>query len=47
VIQERLAVYRKQTEPLVEYYQDRDILTSIDATLPPEEVGQVIEQVLF
>jgi adenylate kinase len=30
-IANRLQVYRKQTEPLVEYYRGRDLLESVDA----------------
>jgi adenylate kinase len=47
VIQDRLEVYRKQTEPLVKYYQERNLLSAMDATLSPEEVGKAIQQVLF
>ncbi|ACB83814.1 adenylate kinase [Natranaerobius thermophilus] len=35
---ERLEVYLENTQPLVEYYQDRGILKKIDGTKSPEEV---------
>ncbi len=38
VIKKRLEVYRKQTAPLIEYYQKRGKLIRIDATKSPEEV---------
>jgi adenylate kinase len=37
-IRKRLEVYRKQTSPLVEYYDDHDILHRFDGTRSPTEV---------
>jgi adenylate kinase len=37
-IERRLAVYRKQTEPVVEFYRERGLLKSIDADAPVDEV---------
>jgi len=37
-IRRRLEVYRNQTAPLVEYYDDRDILHRFDGTRSPTEV---------
>jgi adenylate kinase len=37
-IRKRLAVYHEQTEPLVEYYEDRDLLRRFDGTRTPTEV---------
>lgn len=34
----RLEVYHEQTEPLVEFYRERGVLTSIDATLDMDKV---------
>lgn len=31
-VHERLAIYRKSTEPLVEYYRDRGVLRTVDGT---------------
>ena len=40
----RLEVYHEQTEPLVEFYRERGLLTSIDATL---EMNEVTKMILF
>jgi adenylate kinase len=49
VIQERLQVYRKQTQPLLEYYrkknQVRDI-TNKEAAVPPERVVEEIINII-
>jgi adenylate kinase len=37
-IRKRLAVYHDQTEPLVEYYEGRDLLRRFDGTRTPTEV---------
>lgn len=37
-IKRRLAVYRKQTEPVVRFYEERGLLKSIDADAPVDEV---------
>jgi len=46
VVQERLNVYRRQTEPLIEYYRSKGILKDIyckDPVTPPEEiVGEIM-----
>ncbi len=39
-IYERLRVYRLQTEPLIAYYADRDVLTTITAEGEPEEIAE-------
>jgi adenylate kinase len=38
VIANRLAVFRRQTEPLVQYYAERDLLVTIDGAGDKEEV---------
>ncbi len=45
-IRNRLKVYKKQTEPLVEYYQEKKILKNIDGSKTIEEVAKSIEEVL-
>jgi len=35
----RLNTYHEQTEPLIEYYQERNMLTEIDGTKTIEEIG--------
>jgi adenylate kinase len=37
-IRKRLAVYHDQTEPLVDYYEERDLLRRFDGTRTPTEV---------
>jgi len=49
VIKERLNVYRRQTEPLVEYYRRRGLLKEVycrDAMIPPEIIVQQIIAVI-
>jgi adenylate kinase len=46
LVQERLNTYHEQTEPLIEYYQARKILQTIDAALSPEEIFSNIMQAL-
>jgi adenylate kinase len=45
-IRNRLAVYDKQTAPLVSYYQEKRILTTIDAGPPPDVVYETLKQAL-
>lgn len=40
VVQKRLAVYRAQTQPLIEYYQTQGLLTHFNGNRSPEEVHQ-------
>lgn len=42
-IRHRLEVYHEQTEPLKDYYADRNILSSVDAT---QEISEVTEDVM-
>jgi adenylate kinase len=37
-IRKRLAVYHDQTEPLVDFYEGRDLLRRFDGTRTPTEV---------
>jgi adenylate kinase len=46
VIENRLRVYHEQTEPLVEYYDDRGLLRRIDGTRPATEVHDHIRAVI-
>ena len=45
-IKERMEVYRKQTAPLLEYYQKAGKLVAIDAAGTPDEVFQRIQTVV-
>lgn len=38
VVRERLQVYRRQTEPLVEYYTEQGLLAAVDGTRQPDRV---------
>ena len=38
VVQTRLDEYRKQTEPLLEYYRSKGVLVEVDANRSPDEV---------
>lgn len=45
-VQKRLDVYHEQTQPLINYYQNQNILKEVDGTLPLEEVFQAIIAIL-
>lgn len=40
VVRERLQVYRRQTEPLVEFYSTRGVLETVDGSRAPDNVFQ-------
>ncbi|MCU1463782.1 MAG: adenylate kinase [Acidimicrobiales bacterium] len=42
VIERRLQVFHEETEPLLDFYRDRGILTTVDATPPPDEVTKAM-----
>jgi adenylate kinase len=44
VLQKRLAAYRQQTAPLVAYYRDRGVLTSVDGMAPIARVAGAIDR---
>ncbi len=46
VIQHRLKVYRKQTQPVVGYYRTQGLLTEVDASGSPEEVYERLRKVV-
>ncbi|AEH61059.1 adenylate kinase [Methanosalsum zhilinae DSM 4017] len=46
VILQRLSVYKKQTYPLIEYYEDKDVLMTIDGTGNVDEVLNRINTLL-
>ncbi|NPA33234.1 MAG: adenylate kinase [Aquificae bacterium] len=46
VVRKRLAVYREQTAPLIDYYERKGILKKLDATKPIEEVYAEIKEVI-
>jgi adenylate kinase len=45
-IENRLAVYHEQTEPLVERYEEDGLLRRFDGTRPPDEVHRHIRATL-
>jgi adenylate kinase len=46
VVEKRLAVYREQTAPLVEFYDERGLLRRVDGTRTPAEVHDHIRAVI-
>ena len=46
VIKERLAVYSRETEPVLEYYRRRGVVTVLDGNRPLDEVTAEIEHAL-
>ena len=46
VIRHRLEVYRQQTEPLIAYYRERQLLAPVEAAGTVEEIGERIAEVL-
>jgi adenylate kinase len=45
-VRNRLSVYHEQTEPLIEWYQDKDLLVRVDGTRSPDEVHDRIRATL-
>jgi adenylate kinase len=46
VIRNRLHVYHEQTEPLIDYYDERGLLRRIDGSRPPVEVHDHVRAVI-
>ena len=46
VVRKRLETYERQTEPLIDYYEERGILRRFDGTCPPTEVHDHIRATL-
>ena len=46
IVTQRLAEYRAQTEPLVQFYRDRDQLTNVIATAAPDIVFETVCRIL-
>jgi adenylate kinase len=46
VVKKRLEVYKKQTEPLIDYYKNKGMLINVDATPSIEKVHKKVEQSL-
>jgi adenylate kinase len=43
----RLALYHQETEPIVDYYQTKGILSSVDGTQPIERVAEAVERLIL
>ena len=46
VVRNRLAVYHEQTEPLVEYYDEKGLMRRIDGMRSPSDVHDHIRAVI-
>ena len=46
VVEQRLKVYHKQTQPLIDYYQGRGCYTEVDGDRPVDEVNESILKVV-
>lgn len=46
-LRKRMEVYRQQTEPLVDFYAKKQILTKINADQPREEVSMAIGKIIL
>jgi adenylate kinase len=44
VLRERLAVYSRDTEPVLEYYRRRSVVSVLDGNRPLDEVSEAIER---
>jgi adenylate kinase len=47
IVRERLKIYRRQTEPLVDYYSVRPTFRSIDGNQPPDIVTRQVDDALL
>ena len=45
-VKNRLDVYHKQTQPLIDFYTEKGVLKSVDGTVPMEEVFAAITAIL-
>ena len=45
-VQNRLKVYHEQSQPLIDFYEKKGVLRSVDGTLPMEEVFTAITKIL-
>lgn len=46
VVRKRLVEYHEKTQPLVAYYEERELLRRVDATATPDEVGEATAEIL-
>ncbi len=46
VVEQRLEEYEKKTVPVADYYRERGLLKTIDASLPPDRVTEATQDVI-
>jgi adenylate kinase len=46
ILTRRIGAYRKQTEPLIDYYRSRSVLRTVDGMAAIEDVAKAIERAL-
>jgi adenylate kinase len=46
IVRQRLVEYHEKTQPLVDFYEERELLRRVDATGTPEEVSQATADIL-
>jgi len=46
IVRERLKVYHRQTEPLVDYYSGRPTFRTVDGNRPPDIVTTALDQAI-
>lgn len=46
VVKERLEIYLDETEPVVNYYSQQGVLSTVDGSLPPDEVTQELVSIV-
>lgn len=46
IVQDRLTTYDKNTKPLIEFYENLGLVTTINGELSPQEVGEKIKEAL-
>jgi len=47
VLNERLAVYKEQTQPIIGHYDSAGLLARVDGTAGVDDIGKQIEEVVF
>ena len=45
-VQNRLNVYHKQTQPLIDFYKNKGVLAEVDGTVDMEDVFNAIVKIL-
>ncbi|MEX0866970.1 MAG: adenylate kinase [Pirellulales bacterium] len=46
IVHQRFEIYRRKTEPILKYYQQRGLLFTIDANKPQDEVSNQIKRIV-